>query len=226
MRSPRWCVLFSLSATQTFIDKLEGLSAGSMYVLMGALAFMEGALPPVPGDVAAAFLAFLSARAGGLWLPTTLIITTGSVGGASIVWWVGRRFGAEWITHQLGRLGMATSELKAERAEQRIENAYREYGWAALFLSRFIPGLRAMVPLAAGAMRVPLWETLGVMWVSSFLWYSAIVWIAMKVGSDWDEVKAAMTRFAQGAGLGALGLALVLGAVGWWMWRRHKARSQ
>lgn len=220
-------MLVSLSAApQTFLENLEGLSAGSMYVLMGALAFVEGAIPPIPGDVAAAFLAFLSARAGGLWFPTTVVITTGSVGGASIVWWVGRRFGAEWLTHQLGRIGLAKSELKAERAEHRIEHAYRQYGWVALFLSRFIPGVRAMVPIAAGAMRVPLWETLGIMWISSFLWYSVLVWIAMKVGSDWDEVKGTMTRFAQGAGLGALGLALVLGGIGWWMWRRRRNRIQ
>lgn len=197
-----------------------------MYVLMGALAFVEGALPPIPGDVAAAFLAFLSARAGGLWLPTTLVITTGSVGGASVLWWVGRRFGAEWLTHQLGRIGFSKSELKAERAEHRIEDAYHKYGWVALFLSRFIPGVRAMVPIAAGAMRVPLWETLGIMWVSSFMWYSILVWIAMKVGTDWPSVKAAMTRFAQGAGLGALGLALVLGSVGWWVWRRRSRRVE
>lgn len=219
-------MLASIAALQPFLDKLEGLSAGSMYALMGTLAFVEGALPPVPGDVAAAFLAFLSARSGGLWLPTTLVITTGSVGGASVVWWVGRRFGAEWLTHQLGRLGFARSELKAERAEHRIEDAYRKYGWVALFLSRFIPGVRAMVPIAAGAMRVPLWETLGIMWISSFVWYSILVSIAMKVGSDWETVKASMARVAQGAGIGALGLTLLLGGLGWWFWRRRRARRQ
>lgn len=219
-------MLASIAALQPFIDKLEGLSAGSMYALMGVLAFVEGALPPVPGDVAAAFLAFLSARSGGLWLPTTLVITSGSVGGASIVWWAGRRFGAEWLTHQLGKIGFAKSELKAERAEHRIEDAYKKYGWVALFLSRFIPGVRAMVPIAAGAMRVPLWETLGIMWISSFLWYSILVSIAMKVGSDWETVKASMTRVAQGAGLGALGLVLLLGGIGWWVWRRRRMRAK
>lgn len=214
-----------LGFLEPFLTWIEGLGAGSLYALMGLLAFCEGMLPPIPGDVAAAFLAFISARNGGLMLPTALVITTGSVGGSSVVWWVGRRFGAEWITHQLGRIGMAKSELKAERAEHRIERAYRQYGWVALFLSRFIPGVRAMVPLAAGAMRVPLWETLGIMWLSSFLWYSVVVWIAMRVGRDWESVKAGLTRFAQGAGLGALGLALVLGIVGWLVWRRRRLRA-
>jgi membrane protein DedA with SNARE-associated domain len=214
-----------LSLLDPFLAWVEGLSTGSLYAMMGALAFVEGMLPPVPGDVAAAFLAFISARNGGLMLPTALVITTGSVGGSSVVWWVGRRFGAEWITHQLGRVGLAKRELNAERAEHRIEDAYHRYGWVALFLSRFIPGVRAMVPLAAGAMRVPLWETLGIMWLSSFLWYSVLVWIAMRIGQDWEAVKAGMQRFAQGAGLGALTLGAVIALIAWLAWRRQARRS-
>ena len=219
-------MLFNVLAAQTFVERLEGLSAGSMYALMVGLAFVEGVIPPIPGDVAAAFLAFLFAGTGGLWLPTTLAITAGHVCGNAITWWLGRRYGAEWLTHQIGRVGFSKSELKAERAELRIENAYRQYGWGALFLIRFIPGVRAMVPIAAGAMRVPLWETLSIMFISSFIWYSILVWIAMKVGSDWTSVKATMTRVAQGAGVGALGIAIVLGGAGWWMWRRRKMRAK
>lgn len=204
------------------LDRLADLSLVQLYALMFGAAFTEGVFPPVPGDVAAAFLAFLSARAGGLWIPTTLAITFGSVLGNSIVWWFGKRYGAEWMTHKLGRIGLVKQELQAERAEHRIEAAYRKYGWWAIFLSRFIPGVRAMAPAAAGAMKVPLWETLGILTASGLVWYAAIVGIAMKVGSDWETVKATMTRFAQGAGLSALAVAIVLGIVAWIVIRRRR----
>lgn len=211
-----------LGVLQPFLSWIEGLESGTLYVLMAGLAFVEGAAPPIPGDVTIAFLAFLSARAGGLWLATTLAITTGSVCGNSVTWWLGRRFGADWLTHQLGRIGLAKKELEADRAEQRIESAYDQYGWIALFISRFIPGVRAMTPIAAGAMRVPLWETLGVLYVSSFIWYGVLIWIAMKLGRDWEGVKAGIARFAQGAGIGALALAAVFAAVVWFVWRRKR----
>lgn len=211
-----------LGVLQPFLSWIEGLGSGTLYVLMAGLAFVEGAAPPIPGDVTIAFLAFLSARAGGLWLATTLAITTGSVCGNSVTWWLGRRFGADWLTHQLGRLGFAKKELESDRAEKRIESAYDQYGWIALFISRFIPGVRAMTPIAAGAMRVPLWETLGVLWISSFIWYGVLIWIAMKLGRDWEGVKAGIARFAQGAGVGALGLAAVFAAVVWIVWRRKR----
>lgn len=215
-----------LSFLQPALTWIEGLGAGSLYALMTVLAFVEGAAPPIPGDVTIAFLAFLSARAGGLWLATTIAITTGSVGGNSVTWWIGRRFGAEWLTHQLGRIGLAKRELEAERAEHRIEEAYRRYGWIALFISRFIPGVRAMTPIAAGAMRVPLWETLGILYLSSFVWYGVLIWIAMKLGRDWEGVKAGMTQFAQGAGLGALAVGAIFAVVAWVLWRRRRARKQ
>lgn len=214
-----------LSFLQPFLSWIEGLGAGNLYALMTALAFVEGAAPPIPGDLTIAFLAFLSARAGGLWLATTLAITTGSVGGNSVTWWLGRRFGADWLTHQLGRIGFAKKELESDRAEKRIESAYDQYGWIALFISRFIPGVRAMTPIAAGAMRVPLWQTLGILWVSSFVWYGVLIWIAMKLGRDWEGVKSGIARFAQGAGIGAIALAAVFGAVVWIVWRRRKRRA-
>jgi membrane protein DedA with SNARE-associated domain len=207
------------------LDSLEALSLFQLYALMFGAAFTEGVIPPVPGDVAAAFLAFMSVDLGGLWLTATLAIATGSVLGNVIVWWMGRRYGAEWMTHKLGRLGFVKKELAAERAEHRIEAAYRQYGWGALFLLRFIPGVRAMAPAAAGAMKVPLWQTLLILYTSGLVWYGVIVWIAMRVGSDWESVKAAMTRFAQGAGIGAGALALVVGIVVWIVIRRRRAQK-
>lgn len=210
---------------QSLVDRLAGLPVEALYALIFGASFAEGVLPPVPGDVAAAFLAFLSARFGGLWLPTTLAVVLGSVGGNCIVWWVGRRYGAEWLAHQMARFKLVRSEELAETAEHRIENAYREYGWVALFISRFIPGLRAMAPAAAGALRVPLWETAAILFAASAIWYSLITWIAFRVGSDWESVKAALVRLGRDFGLGATGLAVLAGLVIWWLIRRRRARA-
>jgi membrane protein DedA with SNARE-associated domain len=193
-----------------------------LYLLIGVTSLAEGILPPVPGDVAAAFLAFLAARAGGLWLPTTIAVCTGSVAGNCVVWWVGRRYGTEWIAHQMARFKLARSEEKLATAEHRIEDAYERYGWVALFVSRFIPGVRAMAPAAAGALRVPLWETIAVLYAASLLWYGAVTWIAFKVGTDWESVRAALATFARDAGIAGTALGVVLAAVVFVIWRRRR----
>lgn len=213
-------------ALQPFAERLAALPLEALYGLIFLASFAEGVLPPVPGDVAAAFLAFLSARAGGLWFPTTLAVTLGSVGGNSVVWYLGRRYGTAWLTRQMARFAPKRTVEKAERAESRVEQAYREYGWAALFLSRFIPGLRAMAPAAAGAVGVPLWEMLIILFTAALIWYGAVTWVAFKVGEDWEAVKAALAQLAQGAGLGAGVLILILAGLGWWLWRRRRARAE
>ncbi len=203
------------------VDWAATLPVSALYLLVGAASFAEGILPPVPGDVAAAFLAFLAARAGGLWLPTTLAVCTGSVAGNCVVWWVGRRYGAEWVAHQMARFKLVRSEEKLATAEHRIEEWYERYGWVALFVSRFIPGVRAMAPAAAGALRIPLWETIAVLYAASMLWYGVVTWIAFKVGTDWAGVRAALTTFARDAGIAGTLLGVIVAGVLWTLWRRR-----
>lgn len=210
------------------VDWLAALPVTVLYLLIAAVSFVEGIVPPVPGDVAAAFLAFIAARAGGDWVPTTIAVVAGSVGGSCVVWWLGRRYGTHWLASQMVRFKLTRSEAAAEATEHKIEDAYARYGWIALFVSRFIPGVRAMAPAAAGALRVPLWETILVLSAASAIWYGAVTWIAFKVGSDWESVRAAIEEFGKDAGLAgtALGVVVAIGLFAWWRWRRRRKAPQ
>lgn len=202
---------------------LGGVPLGALYALIFAASLVEGILPLMPGDVAAAFLAFMAARAGGTLTPTILAVTGGSVIGALIVWWAGRRYGADWLARRMHRMGLTRAEHQIEEAEQRVEAAYRRYGWVALFVSRFVPGVRAVVPAAAGALRVPFWEVTVIFTLASTLWYGTIAWIAFHVGRDWASVKAAIAEVARDVGAGSIAVALVLVLIGWRLVRRRRA---
>lgn len=202
---------------------LSGASLETLYLLILLASLVEGVVPIVPGDVAAALLAFLAARAGGQLVPTVTMVTSGSVIGGLVMWWVGRRYGAEWVAHRIGRLGFGGGEEKIEAAEHRVEDAYRQYGWVALFVSRFLPGIRAIVPAVAGALRVPFWEVSIIFTVASGVWYGLISWIAFRVGEDWATVQAQLERVARDVGIGAVVAALVLVALGWRLWKRRRA---
>ena len=202
---------------------LSSASLESIYLLIFLASFIEGIIPLMPGDLAVALLAFFAARAGGQLAPTIFVVTAGSILGALVMWWIGRRFGAEWVAHGIGRLGFGKAEVKLEAAEHRVEDAYRQYGWVALFVSRFIPGVRAVVPAAAGALRIPLWEVTAIFTVASGLWYGIISWIAFRVGKDWATVRDRLEVVARDVGLGAIVAALVLVLLGWRLWHRRRA---
>jgi membrane protein DedA with SNARE-associated domain len=201
---------------------LSGVPLGALYALIFGAALLEGILPIMPGDAAAALVAFLAARAGGALAPTIFMVTCGSLSGALIMWWIGRWYGTEWIAHQIGRFSPGVAEQTVEQAERRVEDAYRRYGWIALFVSRFVPGVRAVVPAAAGALRIPLWEVMAIFSVASTLWYGGISWIAFRVGADWPSVRATIKVVARDVSVGAVIAGLVLVFVGWRLWRRRK----
>lgn len=202
---------------------LGGVPVGALYALIFSASFLEGLLPIVPGDVAAALLAFYAARAGGNLAPTIAAVTTGSVLGALIMWWLGRHYGAEWLGHQMRRLHLVKSEAAVGAAGERVEAAYRQYGWVALFVSRFLPGVRSVVPAIAGALKIPLWEVAAIFTIASSLWYGGISYIAFHVGRDWSTVRETTMRVLRDVGIGAVAVALVLVAIGWRLWKRRRA---
>ena len=155
----------------------------------------------------------------------TLWIVGGNLGGNVIGWYLGRRYGAEWLTKKMRRFHLSRSSEAAEAAEKRIEAAYAKYGWLALLVSKFVPGVRAMAPIAAGAMRVPLWQSVIVLFFASFVWYGGIAWIAFRVGADWESVKAGLGAFAKDVGVIGLAVGLVLVLIGVWIWRRRRDRA-
>jgi membrane protein DedA with SNARE-associated domain len=211
----------------SLIAWVNELSLGALYALVAAVSLVEGIFPVIPGDVVAGFLAFLAARAGGTWLATTAWITGGNLIGNIVGWYLGRRYGAEWLAHKMKQFKLVRSEEEAEAAEMRIERAYAKYGWLALLVSKFVPGVRAMAPIAAGAMRVPLWQSIIVLFFASAIWYGGIAWIAFRVGTDWEVVRETLEAFVKEVGYVGLlgGLVLILGALLVWRHRRLRPNA-
>ena len=196
---------------------LSTIPIGALYALLSLMAFIEGVFPPVPADVVVALGSFLAARRGADLGLTTGAIVLGSVTGTMVVYSAARHFGADWLHARLRKAGI-------ENLEQRLEVMYSRYGMTALFVSRFLPGLRALTPPMAGATRVPPVRTAFVFLVASAIWYGAIAWIAFRLGDDWDSVRAGVKRFVREAGVVALVAGLLFTILVLVAMRRRAAR--
>lgn len=176
---------------------ISTIPVGALYALLGATAFIEGIFPPIPADVVVALGSFLAARRGANLELTAASIVVGSVAGAMVVYAAARRFGANWLHARLRKAGI-------DNLERRLEVMYSHYGMTALFVSRFLPGLRAITPPMAGATRVPPIRTALVFLLASSIWYGAIAWIAFRVGDDWDQMQKSVKHFARQVGIVAM----------------------
>ena len=90
-------------------------------------------------------------------------------------------------------------------------------------MSRFLPGVRALVPPFAGAMRLPILPVALAVSAASGIWFAFITFIAFRAGSDWEVLYADIVRSGKIVGLGATAVAIAAGLI---IYYRHKRKAR
>jgi membrane protein DedA with SNARE-associated domain len=199
------------------IDWLIGLPTNVLYAALAGIGAAENVFPPLPADTVVALGSWLAARGRGNPLLAFLAPVIGNIVGASMMYFVGRAHGKIWMRRKF-------PSLANDRSEQRLRDLYARYGVAALVLSRFIPGVRALVPPFAGAMHVPAAIAIGAMAVASTLWYGTISYLAFRAGADWTHLAALIRQSGMIASLVAVAVVLLAGVA--WLIARRRACAE
>ena len=84
----------------------------------------------------------------------------------------------------------AGRRLLAPRSLAVIEREYLRFGTVGIFLSRFLPGFRAVVPPFAGLIGLGAWRTFIPMAIASGIWYGGITVLGSLIGSNWERILA------------------------------------
>jgi membrane protein DedA with SNARE-associated domain len=200
---------------QALLGWLAGLPPAVLYVSLGIFAAVENVFPPLPTDTVVAFGTWLAARGDGSALVAFLCTWVGNVAGAAAMYGVGRSHGAGWMRRKFPRLA-------DEAGEVRLRSLYSRYGLVALVVSRFIPGVRALVPPFAGALHVPAVPAIAAMALASAVWYGLISYVAWKAGSDWGAVTSMIGRSGRVATIAAC----IIAVVGGILWYRHQRQAR
>ncbi|MEX2180097.1 MAG: DedA family protein [Gemmatimonadaceae bacterium] len=200
---------------QSVFEWLVTLPPNTLYGVLALIAALENFVPPFPSDLTVAFGSFLVAQGSEGTLPAVFLSTwCGNVGGAMCVYFLGRRYGAQPMERRLaGR--------RAKSVDARLRALFDRFGMAAVFVSRFIPGVRAIVPAFAGALRLPVGRTFAMMALASALWYGLITYVAFRVGADWERLRETLSRYGRGAAI-VSGIILVAGLATWYLAHRRR----
>jgi len=202
---------------QSLLDWLTSLPLGALYLALAAVAATENIFPPVPADTVVALGSFLAARGQGSVWTAFLATWIGNVGGAMVMYAVGRRYGAQRLDRRL--LGD-----KGPGAERRLHRLYGKYGVTALFASRFIPGVRAIVPPFAGALRVPPLRAALAIAGASAIWYGTVSYLGFTLGGNWQRVQRLIMDYGRALAIAAA-IAFLLGLLLWRSRRRKPTES-
>jgi len=197
---------------------LTSVPLGVLYLIMALFAAVENIFPPIPADTVVALGSWLAARGQGSPVWAFLSVWIGNIAGAAAMYFVGRRHGTVWIERRFPKIA-------DEKSENRFRELHRKYGAASLFLSRFIPGVRALVPPFAGALRLPAMSSLVSIAVASGIWYGLVSYLAFRAGAaDWNALTGRISSVGRWIAVGA-GVVLAAGALAWWVRQRSSKPS-
>lgn len=180
------------------------------YVALFGFVFAESTGVPVPGETALVGAGLL-AGSGHLVLP--LVIAVGSVAailGDNLGYWLGRRGGRTLLLRD-GRFAN-----HRRKAVAKSEEFFERHGPKAVFLGRWVTGVRVVAALTAGASGMP-WR--------KFLIYNAtgaLAWAASTSGTA-ALLGPVAAGIIYGAGMVALAGTAGYGSIRAWRLRRRTA---
>jgi len=198
------------------LELLLSLPSWLVYSGIGLGTALENVFPPVPSDTFVLVGAVLADR--GSTLNAVVIVLSAwlcNVAGAMWVFSAARRKGPAAFRGRFGR------RLLRRHQFAQVQKFYDKYGMAAVFVSRFLPVLRVIVPAFAGFTGISPVRTLVTVSVASLLWMTGMVIAGTLASQNVEPVVAALQR----TNTSLLVVAGVLAAALAWWWFRTRRRS-
>lgn len=118
------------------------------YFGIALLILLENVFPPIPSEVILTFGGFMTTKSDLTVLGVVVASTIGSVGGAVILYWIGRILNVERIERIIEKWG---KYLRLTKEDVRKADAwFDKYGPWTVFFCRFIPLIRSLISVPAG----------------------------------------------------------------------------
>lgn len=198
-----------------FIEWLDVLPESGVYAALWIGAALENFIPAIPADTFVALGGFLAgAGIAGLEVRWVFLGTwMFNVGGALAIYRLSHRYGKPFFEDGLGRHVLRPHQM------ERVAAFYDRWGSLALFLSRFLPGIRAVVPVFAGTTHQGWWRVAVPVSVASAIWYGGLVYLGGLAGRNVALLERLLGGLNRWLALAAAVIAVV--AVLWWIRTRH-----
>lgn len=197
----------------TFLEWMSGVSGPLLYLLLGLGAALENIVPAIPADTFVALGGLLSVvgslDARWVFLSTWLL----NVASALVVYRLSYRHGQSFFAAGWGRYLLRPHQMERMRA------FYDRWGTPAIFVTRFLPGIRSVVPIFAGV-TLQGWLPVALpIALASAIWYGALVWLGAWAGQNLGLLGALLSDVNNV--LLWIAVVVTLLVAGWWWRSRH-----
>lgn len=198
------------SISQWIINIISTLGYPGIILTMA----IESALIPLPSEIIMPFSGFLASTGQFNIYLVALSGAVGNVLGSLLAYGLGYWGHKRVVRRLVRRFGKWV--LISEKELDESEKLLHRYKDLVVLGSRVVPGIRTVISLPCGIVRLPLRRFIILTFIGSLVWSYFLAWVGFVMGENWDT----LGPFFHRADLAVA--ALVLTAAGYYVY--HKLR--
>ncbi|MFD1149211.1 DedA family protein [Saccharothrix hoggarensis] len=183
-------------------DLMEALGAPGAGIAIA----LENLFPPLPSELFLPLAGFTASQGRMSLVAAILWTTTGSVVGATVLYYVGALMGRDRIRAIAQRMPL----VKVSDVD-RSEEWFARHGKATVFFGRMVPIFRSLISIPAGVERMPLPGFLLLTAAGSLIWNSALILAGYVLGENYHLVEQYLGIVSK------VVLGIVVLALGWFV---------
>ena len=190
------------------------LALGGPYLGVFLVLMACGLGLPLPEDVpllTSGFLVHMGLARLGFMIPVAM---AGVLTGDCTLFFMGRKLGHHVVEHRIFRRAVNPARLLM------AERLFQKHGIKIVFVGRFLPGLRSMIFMAAGVLRVRFGTFIGVNGMAACISVPTLVVLGYLFGNNLDKIKHEVRTATHFIVLAIV--LVVLGGLGLYLHRRQK----
>ena len=174
---------------ETILTQFSDLTPFWIYLTIFFFAYIENLFPPSPSDIVVVIAGSLVATGSLNLIPTFLFATSGSLLGFLTAFIIGWQFDKRLI--HSGKIKFINVQ-----SVEKVENAFRKYGYYLIVANRFLPGTRAVISFFAGMSRLNVNKTTILSLVSSAIWNAFLIYLGIAFGNNVDVIDSYLKTYS------------------------------
>jgi membrane protein DedA with SNARE-associated domain len=192
------------------------------YLGIAFLILLENVFPPIPSEIILTFSGFLTTISNtNIWL-SSLSATLGSMAGAILLYMLGRvlpqRKIAQFVKKHQKIFRLKESDLK------RSSDWMTKRGGSAVFVCRFVPVVRSLISIPAGAAHMRFWQFLTYSTLGTAIWNTILIYLGALAGNNWQRITGYINTYSYFIAI-AVSLTLVFLIIGRVMQKKRKKNA-
>lgn len=177
-------------------DWITGVIDAVGVIGIALLMFIENVFPPIPSELIMPLAGF-NAAAGEQSLVLVIVAgTMGSLAGALLWYWIGKKIGLERLKRLSRRHGrwLTISPDELDRSNEW----FQRHGGAAVLIGRLIPTVRTFISVPAGIAGMPLWRFLAYTSIGTLVWTAILTLAGYWLQSQYELVQGWLNPISTG----------------------------